>query len=161
MFCSFPSASFKPHIWRQSTIWIVALFVIFCTQVQTELSFAPWFGANQYYMILILKVLYFLIDLALLEPFVSEMLIFVPFDGFIEVINNLTTMGAPNFVSFVLSYFVGLFFTLGERLYIAPMVNQALTLFPKWMIMLRRRLRGNKRMTRFAFVHDHQRRIFF
>jgi hypothetical protein len=60
----------------------------------------------------------------------------------------MTTMGAPNFVEFIVSYFAGLFLTFFERLYFSPIIGILITNLPKWRMMAERRFRGNKRMTR-------------
>jgi hypothetical protein len=57
-------------------------------------------------------------------------------------------MGAENFIQFLLSFFVGLFLSTGERLYVSPLISDLMALAPRWEMMLRRKLRGNKRMTR-------------
>lgn len=61
---------------------------------------------------------------------------------------GMTTMGADTFIEFLLSYFVDLMMSFLERLYIAPIVNQMIGLSPRWHMMIQRRWRGNKRLTR-------------
>lgn len=64
--------------------------------------------------------------------------------------SGMTTMGADTFIEFLLSYFVDLMISFLERLYIAPIVNQMIGLYPRWKMMVERRWRGGKRLTRWA-----------
>jgi hypothetical protein len=117
--------------------------------IQMEFSYSPVFGGKYInYFILSLPFVYLLIELFVLEALLRESLSFVGFLSAITLVSNMTTMGASNFVAFVVSYILGLLLTLIARLYQNPMINQILSLTPRWIMQFNRYLRGNKRMTR-------------
>ena len=115
--------------------------------IQMEFSYSDQFSGYVYQYIILMKVIYYFVEVFILEPVARDKLAFAPMVVAIAVVSGMTTMGADNFTEFILSYFVDLFLTFGERLYVSPLISEAMSLAPRWM-MIERRLRGNKRMTR-------------
>jgi hypothetical protein len=142
------SVVWKPHIWRRGTVLLAMCFMLFAAMVQIELSYSSPFSSYCYEFIIAFKLIYFITDNTLLNPFVRDALLAVPLDAATGAVSNMTTMGAPSFTSFVLSYFAGELLTFTDRLYWSPFIKQVIALWPRWMLMFRRRMRGNKRMTR-------------
>jgi hypothetical protein len=60
----------------------------------------------------------------------------------------LVTMGANDFRSFVVGYFVELSIAILQRLYLDPAREELSKLWPRWRMLLRRRLSRRRRMTR-------------
>merc|ERR1711988_1339827 len=139
--------AFKPHIWRRATFLFLSCFVQFGLMIQMEFSYSAYFSVLVYEYIVVFKVIYYVVEVFILEPVMRDKLAFAPMVVAISIVSNMTTMGAENFTQFILSFFAGLFLTFGERLYVSPLISEVMSLTPRWM-MIERRLRGNKRMTR-------------
>merc|ERR1711871_1035308 len=137
-----------PEIWRRANLIVVCLGMIFLLTVQMEFGYSPFFSDFVYLFILGFKVFYLLLEEIVIAPTLRESLFIGPQVIAYVLISNMTTMGAPNFVEFIVSYFAGLFLTFFERLYFSPVIGIFITNLPKWKMMAERRLRGNKRMTR-------------
>merc|ERR1711871_1729649 len=116
--------------------------------IQMEFSYSANFSVNVYTYIGIFKVIYYFVEVSILEVVVRDKLGFAPMVVSIGIVSDMTTMGAENFTQFLLSFFVGLFLSIGERLYVSPLISDTMALIPRWEMMLKRKLRGNKRMTR-------------
>ena len=138
----------SPDIWRRANLVLFSFGVVMLLTVQMEFSYAPPFGQFVYYFILGIKILYIVLEETIFYPTLKEALLVGPFVIAYVLISNMTTMGAENFVQFIVSFFAGLCLTLFERLYFSPVIGIFLTNLPKWKMMLKRRFRGNKRMTR-------------
>jgi hypothetical protein len=143
-----PSDIWAPEIWRRSNIILFSMFIIGMLTVQMEFSYSPMFSNFVYQFILGFKVFYVVMEETVFYPTLKECVFVAPFVIAYVLVSNMTTMGASNFVQFLVSYFAGLFLTLFERLYSSPMIGIVLCNIPKWKMMFVRRFRGNKRMTR-------------
>jgi hypothetical protein len=60
----------------------------------------------------------------------------------------MAVMGANNFAQFILSFFSRELLMIFEHLYYMPIINQYQTIWPRLQMIFRRKVRGNKRMTR-------------
>jgi len=116
--------------------------------VQMEFSYATIFSLKVYQYIVLFKVIYYFVELLVLKYYCIDKLQYAPLLSSIICISNMTTMGASNFVQFILSFFASLLMTILERLFIAPFLGESMELWPRWKIMIRRKLRGKKRITR-------------
>jgi len=143
-----PSETFQPHIWRRANFFLMNSFMQMGLMIQMEFSYSAIFGNNVYQFIIIWKVIYFAVEVMIVEPYLGDKLCIAPMIASNVVVGNMTTMGASNFSQFLLSYFAGLYMTILERLYVAPFIGDIMSLWPRWSMMLQRRIRGNKRMTR-------------
>lgn len=142
------SDSFQPIRWRRATFLFLSAFVQLCLMVQMEFSYSSAFGDNVYVFILIFKILYLLIEVFILSVICPDNLHWAPMSAAISTISGLTTMGAPTFTAFLLSFFVDHFLSIIEFIYWSPFISETMSLWPRWEMMLRRRFRGNKRLTR-------------
>lgn len=142
------STGFKPHIWQRAVFHVMTFFTVFVAQTHMELSYSSPFASYCTYFIISFKIIYILFDIWIFEPIMVDVLYFAPLDVVFGLVQNMATMGASNFTQFLLSFVVGLLLTCLERLYAAPLVGIVLNLWPRWTMMLQRRLRGSKRMTR-------------
>jgi hypothetical protein len=142
------TAIWKPHIWRRGTVIWISFLQVVLLMMQMEFSYSPPFGDNTVMFILLFKLTYIAWEVFLLEPTLLENLYIAPMVAASVVISNMTTMGASSFSQFVLSFFADLMMTFIERLYFAPLITQVMMMYPKWRLMLKRRFRGAKRMTR-------------
>jgi hypothetical protein len=143
-----PSPMFKPYLWRRFNAFMAVIFMIVCGMIHMEFSYSAEFDSQTSTYIVVFKIIYFVLDVVLLEPLLQENMLFANLDVFSGAISNMATMGASSFIDFIFSYFVDFFFTIIERFYAAPFVKESISLAPRWMLILRRRLRGNKKMTR-------------
>jgi len=144
----------KPHIWRRANVLWISFVVQFMLMVQMEFSYAPPFTNQVYQFIFVFKFLYLFIEVYFLESVCRDTLTYAPMTTAMVVVSNMTTMGASSFTQFVLSFLAGLYLTFIERLYMNPAISQMLSLAPRWQMMLERKLRGNKRMTREAKAQE-------
>merc|ERR1711871_1611368 len=142
------TAMWQPHIWRRGNVVWWSLIQVFLLMVQMEFSYSGTFGDNTVSWILTFKFLYILWEVTVLEVQLLENMNIAPLVAASVVISNMTTMGASSFSGFVLSFFADLFLTIIERLFLAPLIVNALMLYPRWRLMLIRQWRGKKRMTR-------------
>ena len=58
------------------------------------------------------------------------------------------TMGAASFVEFTVSFMIDLSITTIDRLYLGPGISWITMLWPRWRMMLRRKFKSRRRMTR-------------
>lgn len=144
-----PSRVFRPHIWKRANfMWMVG-FMVTALMIHLEFSYSNAFNLNTNSFILVFKVLYFMLEKFLLDVTLGESLLIVPLMGAADVVSDIVTMGAPNFISFLLSYVAqNIVLKILEILYAVHAATEVIELVPRWMLVLRRRFRKNKRMTR-------------
>lgn len=109
--------------------------------VQMEFSYANLFQNNIYYWILGFKVMYFLLEVLIMSQICVDKMEYAPMSGAVACVSNMTSMGASSFSQFLLSFMAGVFLTCLERLFVTPFVNETLSLWPRWRLMLIRRFR--------------------
>jgi hypothetical protein len=119
----------------------LSAFVQMCLMIQMEFSYANLFQSNIYYWILGFKVMYFFIEVFIMSVVCIDKIEYAPMSAAIGCISNMTSMGASSFSQFLLSYMAGLFLTCLERLFVSPFINETLSLWPRWRLMLVRRFR--------------------
>ncbi|KAJ1400314.1 hypothetical protein B484DRAFT_438033, partial [Ochromonadaceae sp. CCMP2298] len=114
-----PSDAFQPVKWRRATFLFLSIFVQLCLMVQMEFSYSP--------------------EVFVFSVACPDNLHFAPMVSAVSCISGMTTMGAPTFTAFIISYFADLFMVFVERLYISPFISEMMNLWPRWAMMLRRR----------------------
>ena len=143
-----PSQAFQPIKWRRATFLLLSAFVQFGLMIQMELSYANLFGSNVYTFIVGFIFLYLLIEVFILGEICPDKIQYAPMVASVSAISALTTMGAPSFTAFLYSYFVGFLFRIVQMVYMSPFISEIMSLWPRWQMMIKRRFRGNKRLTR-------------
>ena len=112
-----------------------------------EFSYWSYFGANVYFFL----VGFYVLDIGIgmiTEGTLCESLMIAPIDVSIGVIEGTMTMGAASFVDFTVSFLVDLSITMTDRLYLGPGLDWVFTLWPRWMMMWKRKFQARRRMTR-------------
>jgi hypothetical protein len=108
-----------PTLWKRSNLMfssvMMALFLVFVV----EFSYWGAFGDYIWYVIFLLVVISKFLE-ALIEHQLREALLCAPLQAAFSVIQSLVTLGAPDFVSFILSYFIELSLCALERVYVDP-----------------------------------------
>jgi hypothetical protein len=141
--------TFQPYIWRRTTFYFVACFVQVCLMIQMMFSYSSLFGGPAINIFIIMvPFIYMFFQFLFIEPLLREQMACLGNYSAISIISSMTTMGASNFVSFVVSYIQGMFLTYFDRMYQNPFIAQIMSLTPMWIMQFKRYLRGNKRMTR-------------
>lgn len=144
-----PSKIFQPQIWKRANFTWMACFMVFILMIHMEFSYSNIFTALTNEFILIFKVLYFIIENFVLDYMLGEVLLGTSLMGAADVISDIVTMGAPNFITFLLSYVAqNIVLNFIEVLYANRAALEVINLFPRWLMMLKRGVRINKRMTR-------------
>ena len=60
----------------------------------------------------------------------------------------MSTMGAASFSQFIMSFFGGLLITIIVRLWAQPFISDQVGELPRYLLILRRKIRGTKKLTR-------------
>eukprot|EP00981_Chlorochromonas_danica_P002026 scaffold413_cov176-Ochromonas_danica.AAC.22 len=143
-----PSDAFKPYIWRRATLLFLSTFTVFCLMVQMEFSYSNTFQDLVYQFILVFKVIWLLVEVGVFSQVLPDNLHYAPMLAAINTVSDMTTMGASNLVTFILSYIASLYMGFVQSLYVDPYLSEMINMWPRWRMMLQRRFRGNKRLTR-------------
>lgn len=142
-----PSPTWAPNTWKRAH-WAFALIVLmFYLTFLLEFSYSDVFGDKVYSFLLV----FYFVDIGIgmiLEDTLTEKLLIAPFACTISVVEAVMTMGAASFVEFTVSYMINLSITMIDRLYMGPGISWITTLWPRWRMMIRRKFKSRRRMTR-------------
>jgi hypothetical protein len=122
----------RPLYWRRSQMFVAYVMFAMLMTVFIQFSFSDTFQDSQYAFLAIIKLFSIIFEIVVTSS-IRDALVLAPLLVFLDVTSLLMTMGAANFTSFVVAYFVELAMNLGLRLYIDPGVNAVLSLIPKWV----------------------------
>lgn len=144
-----PSRVFRPQIWKRANWGLMFIVMLTIMMAHIEFSYSTIFGLYTNEFILIFVIIYFCLEHFLLEPILGEDLVIVPIMGATDIMCDIVTMGASNFINFLLSY-------VAQNIVLAAILmlfaNQAavevIKMAPRWYLSFKRRFRFNKRMTR-------------
>ena len=112
-----------------------------------EFSYSSVYEDLIYQMIVTFKILQMFIDIGM-ASLLRENFLIAPIMVCIEVTEVVVTLGASDFLDFVISYFVELSIMIFERVFLDPGLKTVGKLMPKWNMMLRRRFAKKRHMTR-------------
>jgi len=142
-----PSPIWIPVQWKRSHAMLAHLISLLVIIVVYEFSYSGLFASQCFYFYTMLVFLAMGFD-AIMSSFLRESLVMCAVDTLIEVTMSIITLGAPNFINFVLSNTVSLVLGMMTRMYIDPAKLQIETLWPRWRIIFKRRFGKRRRMTR-------------
>lgn len=137
----------EPRRWKQANLMLLTLSFMCVLLVIWEFSYSSMFTSNIYAFLVAFKVLRNVVEI-LIESFLFEKLLVMPFVVVLSLSESMIAMGSADFLGFTLFYFVNLSFLLMERLYFAPLLRHLWGMWPKWKLMIARRLRKRRRRTR-------------
>lgn len=150
-----PEASefWEPRRWKQANLMLLTLSFMGVLLVIWEFSYSSLFTSNIYAFLVAFKVLRNVVEI-LLESFLFEKLLVTPFVIVLSLSESTIAMGSADFLGFTLFYFVNLSFLLMERLYFAPLLRHLWSMWPKWKLLMQRKLRKKRRRTREQKAQD-------
>jgi len=103
-------------LWKKANfLWVTFVFTIICVLV-VELSYWGDFGTYIYVIILFLLVIGEVLALGV-EYFLQDAILVAPVLAGFNFASQLVTFGAPDFLTFLLSYFFGVALALFQRIY--------------------------------------------
>jgi hypothetical protein len=105
-----------PIRWQKANMMVTAIFFgIFWVQM-VELSFGDYFDANVYFIIVLMEIFSVFFELALQYQLQDDLLVSPIISAYV-FITQLVTFGSPDFVQFLLAFFVGFAMQVTWRLY--------------------------------------------
>lgn len=137
----------EPRRWKQANLLLLTLCFMAMLLLVWEFSYSSMFTTNIYGFLVLFKVLRNVLEIVL-ENLLYEKLLVMPFVVVLSLSETVIAMGSADFIGFTLFYFVNLSFLLMERLYFAPLLRHLWGMWPKWKLMLHRKLRKRRRRTR-------------
>jgi len=143
-----PSNAFKPFIWRRAAYFLLCIFITFMLMIEVEFSYATPFGLYVYEWLVGFHWFYYFMELFLFRVICPDSIHYAPMLAVINSVQDLVSFGAPDFAQFLLSNFVQLYLVYLQNLFFVPAINEMIENLPRWRIMLRRYVRGNRRQTR-------------
>merc|ERR1711871_737299 len=111
------------------------------------MSYSEFFELHVYEFIIVFKILQMFMDV-FLAYMLRENLMCAPLLIVIETTEIVVTMGAADFIDFIVSYFVELGMMVVERVFLDPYLKKGLKLWPKWRMQVKRRFAKRRNMTR-------------
>ncbi|KAE9224791.1 hypothetical protein PF005_g5786 [Phytophthora fragariae] len=136
-----------PRAWKRANFLLTTVCFMAPMLVFWEFSYSPSFTANIYGYLVLFKLLRIAMEFVL-EHFLHEKLLVMPFAVVLSASESMMAMGSADFIGFTLFYFVNLTLVMIEHLYTAPLLRRMRALWPKWRLSLRRRLKKRRRRTR-------------
>uniref|UniRef100_A0A7S2LSA9 IPT/TIG domain-containing protein n=1 Tax=Leptocylindrus danicus TaxID=163516 RepID=A0A7S2LSA9_9STRA len=132
-------SSFVPNVWKRAHLIWTSLCIEFILICFLEFSYSSTFERNVYCAVVLFKALQIIID-AFIGEFLQEKLMDIPLVVVLKLIEILITMGASDFVDFTFTYFVVLSMMIIERMYIGPVVKYMKIFWPRWKMILQRKM---------------------
>ncbi|KAF4321363.1 hypothetical protein BBI17_004788 [Phytophthora kernoviae] len=137
----------NPRAWKRSNFLLTTVCFIAAMLVFWEFSYSPYFTASIYGYLVLFKILRAVLEFVL-EHFLHEKLLMLPFAVVLSVSESLMAMGSADFIGFTLFYFVNLSLVMMEHLYTAPLVRRMRALWPKWRLSMQQSMKKRRRRTR-------------
>ncbi|TYZ61830.1 hypothetical protein PybrP1_007587 [[Pythium] brassicae (nom. inval.)] len=137
----------EPRRWKQANLLLLTLSFVAMLLIVWEFSYSSMFTSNIYAFLVLFKVLRNVVEIVI-ENFLFEKLLVMPFVVVLALSESMIAMGSADFLGFTLFYFVNLSFLFIERLYFAPLLRYLWGMWPKWKLVLHRKLRKRRRRTR-------------
>ncbi|KAF1783977.1 Growth factor receptor cysteine-rich domain [Phytophthora cactorum] len=136
-----------PRAWKRANFLLTTVCFMAPMLVFWEFSYSPSFTNNIYGYLVLFKILRTVMELVL-EHFLHEKLLVMPFAVVLSASESMMAMGSADFIGFTMFYFVNLTLVMIEHLYTAPLLRRSRALWPKWRLSLQRRMRKRRRRTR-------------
>lgn len=136
-----------PRAWKRANFLLTTVCFMVAMLVFWEFSYSPSFTENIYGYLVFFKILRTAMEFVL-EHFLHEKLLVMPFAVVLSASESMMAMGSADFIGFTLFYFVNLTLVMIEHLYTAPLLRRMRALWPKWRLSMRRRMKKRRRRTR-------------
>eukprot|EP01028_Stygiella_incarcerata_P012308 TRINITY_DN749_c0_g2_i1.p1 TRINITY_DN749_c0_g2~~TRINITY_DN749_c0_g2_i1.p1 ORF type:complete len:2498 (+),score=510.24 TRINITY_DN749_c0_g2_i1:515-7495(+) len=129
-----------PKLWKRSHMLFVALINIIFLLIIIEFSYSKTFGQNIYYFIVALKILQMFHERALYTG-LFEALLVVPYGIAYTMTEFTVTLGAEDFVDFIIGFFIDLMLAVVLRVYFDPWLGNFQAKFPGYLKLVKRKLK--------------------
>jgi hypothetical protein len=129
-----------PKLWKRSHMLFVALINILFLLVIIEFSYSKTFGQNIYYFIVALKFLQMFHERALYTGLFDALLV-VPYGIAYTMTEFTVTLGAEDFVDFIIGFFIDLMLAVVLRVYFDPWLGNFQAKFPGYVKLVKRKLK--------------------
>ncbi|GMF11866.1 unnamed protein product [Phytophthora lilii] len=136
-----------PLAWKRSNLLLTTVCFMASMLVFWEFSYSPSFTENIYGYLVLFKILRAAMEF-ILEYFLHEKLLVLPFAVVLSASESMMAMGSADFIGFTMFYFVNLTLVMIEHLYTAPLIRRMRALWPKWRLSFQRRMKKRRRRTR-------------
>lgn len=147
--------TWTPLRWKRGHLVMTTFFEVCFIVVLLEFSYSSKFSAFQYYFIVFFKMFQLLYDIGL-RKLLREVLLTGPLCVMTQVAQVMMIQGADTFTNYVIAYMTTLCVIVSSRIYIEPGVKSLNSRIPKYIMMLKRRFRANRRMTREQRLQEEQ-----
>lgn len=111
-----------PAMWKRAHMIFLAIFVGTSLVWVLEFSYSDWFSNYVLECIFMFKIVQMILDVVLLD-ILGEGLLLCPIMVGVATAEFLVTMGADNFMDFLVSYFIELVIIVVERIYMDPLLK--------------------------------------
>lgn len=137
----------NPRAWKRANLLFTTMVFMCFVLVSWEFSYSTMFTDYIYGFLILFKLLRNILEIVL-ESVLHEKLLVLPFVVALSSTETMIAMGSVDFIGFTLFYFVNLSIVIVEQLYLAPLIRHFWGLWPKWKLMLQRKLKKKRRRTR-------------
>jgi hypothetical protein len=140
-------AVWTPLRWKRGHLVVVTVLEVAFVVLITEFSYSRYFSANQYAFIVCFKLAQIFLDLGL-RSVLRDVLLVSPLLVMLQVLQIFVIQGADTFTDFLIAYGATLAIVVTSRVYVEPAVKAMHSRLPKYLLLLKRRFRKNRRLTR-------------
>lgn len=147
------SELWDPRAWKRANFLLTTVCFMAPMLVFWEFSYSPLFTSNTYGYLVLFKILRAVMEYVV-EYFLHEKLLVMPFAVVLSASEIMMAMGSADFIGFITFYVVNLTLVMVEHLYTAPLLRHMRALWPKWRLALKRRMRKRRRRTHEQTTED-------
>lgn len=122
IFISYNKNGWYVTSWKRLNYFAFNLLTILLEITFVHISFANIFAENLWYFIIAFKILGIALE-NISELLLSDNLMLSPISATIDLMENLVTFGATDFLQFISSFVLGLGVQMGERAYSEPLID--------------------------------------
>lgn len=108
--------------WKRMSYFVFNLITIFVELTFVHISFSNIFSKNLWYFIIAFKVIGIALENTC-ELLLTDNLMLSPISTTIDLMENLVTFGATDFLQFISSFVLGLGVQMAERAYTEPLID--------------------------------------
>ena len=122
--------------WKRRHFFVACLIVALLLMLKTEFSYTKLFAKYMTFFLVCFMVLDIFIEQLLVRVLMSEALLVAPILGTFVVTEFIMTMGAEDFRSFIVSYFIESGIVVISRVYVGPLVERGEAMTQRFVIKL-------------------------
>lgn len=120
---SYDNNIYNTTSWQRTNFFGLMMLACLMNIFLVHASFTDIFGNNLWYFIIGFKIVGIIVE-NISGIFLNNGLMMGPLSATIELMGNLATFGAPDFLEFIASFVLGLGVQMGERAYVEPVLDK-------------------------------------